>query len=204
MESIPLHFSWDDGSLLQLFCYFVDFGLKRCSCFFSYTFMLYIFNSRFALDIDLHAPKVRIPIRTGASSTYDSQFLLDFGHFTLHTKVYFHIILWSPFLHQLHLFFFGSIPLQETNPVDEGQSLYSRFYISGRDIAASFTDCGSDSQSNILSSSSSDSQLSLFPDAVNFYSIIDRCGMSVIVDQVYQPDSLFIYVWSRFMYIIQC
>ncbi|WOH07393.1 hypothetical protein DCAR_0726823 [Daucus carota subsp. sativus] len=118
-------------------------------------------QSRFALDIDLHAPKVRIPIRTGASSTYDSQFLLDFGHFTLHTK--------------------------ETNPVDEGQSLYSRFYISGRDIAASFTDCGSDSQSNILSSSSSDSQLSLFPDAVNFYSIIDRCGMSVIVDQIKVP-----------------
>ncbi|XP_074383059.1 uncharacterized protein LOC141724723 isoform X2 [Apium graveolens] len=118
-------------------------------------------QSRFALDIDLHAPKVRIPIRTGASSTYDSQFLLDFGHFTLHTK--------------------------ESDSVDGGQSLYSRFYISGRDIAANFTDCGFDSQSDMMASSSFDSQFSLSPDAVKFYSIIDRCGMSVIVDQIKVP-----------------
>lgn len=42
---------------------------------------------RFALDIDLDAPKVRIPIRTKGSSKCDSHFLLDLGHFTLQTKV---------------------------------------------------------------------------------------------------------------------
>ncbi|CAK9187593.1 unnamed protein product [Ilex paraguariensis] len=77
-------------------------------------------QSRFALDIDLDAPKVRVPIRTCASSKCDSHFLVDFGHFTLHTK--------------------------EGQPNDQGRSLYSRFYISGRDIAAFFTDCGSERQ----------------------------------------------------------
>ncbi|KAK1380403.1 Calcium-dependent lipid-binding family protein [Heracleum sosnowskyi] len=118
-------------------------------------------RSRFTLDIDLDAPKVRIPIRTGDSSTYDSQFLLDFGHFTLHTK--------------------------ESDPVDKRKSLYSRFYISGRDIAAFFTDCGSDSHSSILASSNFDNKLSLSPSADNFYSIVDRCGMTVIVDQIKVP-----------------
>ncbi|KAE8735933.1 Calcium-dependent lipid-binding family protein isoform 3 [Hibiscus syriacus] len=42
-------------------------------------------KSRFALDIDLDAPKVRIPLRARESSKCDSHFLLDFGHFTLHT-----------------------------------------------------------------------------------------------------------------------
>ncbi|XAR56953.1 hypothetical protein NMG60_11024930 [Bertholletia excelsa] len=44
-------------------------------------------QSRFALDIDLDAPKVRVPIKTCASSKCDGHFLLDFGHFTLCTKV---------------------------------------------------------------------------------------------------------------------
>lgn len=144
--------------------------------------------SRFTLDIDLDAPKVRIPIRTSDSSTYDSQFLLDFGHFTLHTKVCVYYILCSFFLPQ-QLHFFLSLPFQESDPVDQGKSLYSRFYISGRDIAACFTDCGSDSHSSILASSNFDNQLSLSPSADNFYSIVDRCGMTVIVDQV--PDLLF-------------
>lgn len=152
---------------------------------------IYFPLSRFALDIDLHAPKVRIPIRTGASSTYDSQFLLDFGHFTLHTKVYFHFFFFKVHSYYIRFTSFSlSLPLQDSDSVDEGQSLYSRFYISGRDIAANFTDCGFDSQSDMMASSSFDSQLSLSPDAVKFYSIIDRCGMSVIVDQVCQPEFL--------------
>ncbi|CAH1434087.1 unnamed protein product [Lactuca virosa] len=44
---------------------------------------------RFALDIDLDAPKIRIPIRLNASSKYNSHFRLDFGHFTLRKEVYF-------------------------------------------------------------------------------------------------------------------
>lgn len=54
---------------------FSTFDLHYLSCF------------RFALDIDLDAPKVRVPIGTCGSSKCDSHFLLDFGHFTLHTKV---------------------------------------------------------------------------------------------------------------------
>ena len=42
---------------------------------------------RFALDVDFDAPKVRVPLTTGGSTKCDSQFLLDFGHFTLRTKV---------------------------------------------------------------------------------------------------------------------
>ena len=37
--------------------------------------------SRFGLDIDLDAPKVRIPL------TCNGNFVLDLGHFTLHTRV---------------------------------------------------------------------------------------------------------------------
>lgn len=49
--------------------------------------LLFVFYIRFALDIDLDAPKVRVPIRDGVSSKCESHFLLDFGHFTLRTKV---------------------------------------------------------------------------------------------------------------------
>ncbi|KAF9594340.1 hypothetical protein IFM89_030469 [Coptis chinensis] len=44
-------------------------------------------QSRFALDIDFDAPKVRVPLRTSSTSKCDGHFLLDFGHFTLHTKI---------------------------------------------------------------------------------------------------------------------
>lgn len=70
---------------------------------------------------------------------------------------------------------------------DQGQNLYSHFYISGRDIAAFFTDCGCDVHNCTLlapaySSQSAESPLQETAD--NFYSLIDRCRMAVIVDQV--------------------
>ncbi|XP_075085926.1 uncharacterized protein LOC107782497 [Nicotiana tabacum] len=117
-------------------------------------------QSRFALDIDLDAPKVRVPVRPRGSSQCDSHLLLDLGHFTLHTK--------------------GDGLLG-----DQNQSLYSRFYISGRDIAASFTDCGSDDQACSLSC-----QPSAYhnpEDAKNLCSLVDKCGMAVIVDQIKVP-----------------
>ncbi|KAG8370579.1 hypothetical protein BUALT_Bualt14G0131800 [Buddleja alternifolia] len=101
----------------------------------------------------------RVPIRTGTSGS-DSHLLLDFGHFTLQTKVD----------GQLH---------------DQGQSLYSRFYISGRDIAAFFTAGGSESNSSTWGSQPPISACS--EDADKFYSLIDRCGMAVIVDQIKAP-----------------
>ncbi|KAI8561923.1 hypothetical protein RHMOL_Rhmol04G0379800 [Rhododendron molle] len=116
-------------------------------------------QSRFALDIDLDAPKVRVPMRGGVSSKCESHFLLDFGHFTLRTK--------------------------EGQLGDQGRCLYSRFYISGRDLAAFFTDC--DSQSCTLLSQTLNSIPPISPileDADDLCSLIDRCGMAVIVDQI--------------------
>ncbi|KAH0635119.1 hypothetical protein KY284_037905 [Solanum tuberosum] len=117
-------------------------------------------QSRFALDIDLDAPKVRVPIRPHGSFQCDSHLLLDLGHFTLNTK--------------------GDGLLG-----DQNQSLYSRFYISGRDIAASFTDCGSDSWECSLSCQPS--ACHNLEDAKNLWSLVDRCGMAVIVDQIKVP-----------------
>ncbi|KAL3812236.1 hypothetical protein ACJIZ3_013504 [Penstemon smallii] len=117
-------------------------------------------QSRFALDIDLDAPKVRVPLRSCTAIESDSHLLLDFGHFTLQTKED----------GQLH---------------EHGHNLYSRFYISGRDIAAFFTDCGSESRSFTWGSHLPISVCS--EDADNFYSLIDRCGMAVIVDQIKVP-----------------
>ncbi|PRQ37898.1 putative vacuolar protein sorting-associated protein [Rosa chinensis] len=119
-------------------------------------------QSRFALDIDLDAPKVRIPIRTKGSSKCDSHFLLDLGHFTLQTK--------------------------DTQHDKQKKNMYSRFFITGRDIAAFFTDCGSDCQIRTLESPDSDNHAPVTLETVdNFYSLIDRCGMAPLVDQIRVP-----------------
>ncbi|KAL0308079.1 UNVERIFIED_CONTAM: hypothetical protein Sangu_2997600 [Sesamum angustifolium] len=117
-------------------------------------------QSRFALDIDLDAPKVRVPIRSSTSTGHDSLLLLDFGHFTLKTKddVQFH---------------------------DHGHSLYSTFHITGRDIAAFFAASSSENQSFNWASQPPIAANSEVAD--KFYSLIDRCGMSVIVDQIKVP-----------------
>ncbi|XP_051130647.1 uncharacterized protein LOC127251100 isoform X2 [Andrographis paniculata] len=116
-------------------------------------------QSRFALDIDLDAPKVRVPLRSSTSSENESHLLLDFGHFTLQTKED----------GQLH---------------DNGHSLYSRFHISGRDITAFFTACVSKEQ---FFNWQSQPPISCSEDADKYYSLIDPCGMSVIVDQIKVP-----------------
>ncbi|CDY58704.1 BnaC08g46570D [Brassica napus] len=121
-------------------------------------------QSRFALDIDLDAPKVRIPLRASGSSKCSSHFLLDFGNFTLTTM--------------------------DTRSEEQRQNLYSRFCISGRDIAAFFTGCGSDNQGCSLIMEDFTNQPMMPPilekgDSV--YSLIDRCGMAVIVDQIKVP-----------------
>jgi hypothetical protein len=97
------------------------------------------------------APKVRIPIRTFGSSKCDSHFLLDFGHFTVHTTVR----IFNKFLSSLLIVAFAlpemiNYLLQERWSDEPWQNLYSRFLISGRDIAAFFTDCGSECQNCTL------------------------------------------------------
>ena len=103
--------------------------------------------------------------------------------------------------------------LQERQLGDQGHCLYSRCYISGRDIAAFFTDCGCDSQNCALVSPTSNSILSISPmledadklcslidlleDADKLCSLIDRCGMAVIVDQVYFNLYIPVYMLSK-------
>ncbi|KAK1307197.1 hypothetical protein QJS10_CPA10g01575 [Acorus calamus] len=116
-------------------------------------------QSRFALDVDFDAPKVRVPLGTCISTSSEGHFLLDFGHFTLQTR--------------------------EDQLDEQRQSLYSRFYISGRDIAAFFIDCSSGDDNTLASGIPS--CLPKPEDVDHFYSLIDRCGMSVIVDQIKIP-----------------
>ncbi|PKU68629.1 hypothetical protein MA16_Dca027099 [Dendrobium catenatum] len=119
---------------------------------------------RFSLDVDFDAPKVRIPMRSCQSSAWSSQFLLDFGHFTLHTR--------------------------EGQLDDHQQSLYSRFYISGRDMSAIFID--GDYSENCMVTVALDSRMSPLEKQDNdsqFYSLLDRCGMSVIVDLIKIPHA---------------
>lgn len=71
---------------------------------------------------------------------------------------------------------------------DHSDNLFSRFYISGRDIAAFFADCVSSTQP--FDWGSRPSFPSSSQDADKFYSLIDRCGIAVIVDQVYFTNML--------------
>uniref|UniRef100_A0ACD5YZI2 Uncharacterized protein n=1 Tax=Avena sativa TaxID=4498 RepID=A0ACD5YZI2_AVESA len=112
-------------------------------------------QSRFGLDIDLDAPKVRIPL------TGNEHFVLDLGHFTLHTR--------------------------DGTRDEERQSLYSRFYIAGRDMAA-FLVCDVAEDIYYVPESLSHSVLSGPTAYANqFCSLLDRCGMSVIIDQIKVP-----------------
>ncbi|KAL6841988.1 hypothetical protein ACP4OV_028188 [Aristida adscensionis] len=115
-------------------------------------------QSRFGLDIDLDAPKVRIPLTTGQPSLDNEYFVLDLGHFTLQTR--------------------------DGTRDEERPSLYSRFIISGRDMAA-FLIC--DLARDIYSIPEDIGQ-GVLPDPSSsnqFCSLLDRCGLSVIIDQGY-------------------
>ncbi|XP_062219043.1 uncharacterized protein LOC133918926 [Phragmites australis] len=118
-------------------------------------------QSRFGLDIDLDAPKVRIPLTANQPLLGNEHFILDFGHFTLHTR--------------------------DRKRDEERQSLYSRFYIAGRDMSA-FLIC--DLAQDIYSIPENLGQ-GVLPihtsDPSQFCSLLDRCGMSVIIDQIKIP-----------------
>ncbi|KAL9249938.1 Intermembrane lipid transfer protein VPS13-like protein [Drosera capensis] len=128
-------------------------------------------QSRFALHIDFDAPKVRVPIRKSSSSICDGHFLIDFGHFTLRTK--------------------------DCNSDEKDQSLYSRFYISGRDISAIYSDCGCEGQKCSLSSFLVNGQSSALSvrGVDSFFPLVDKCGMAVVVDQIKVPHPS--YPWMR-------
>jgi hypothetical protein len=71
ISSLP-QIAWDKTDCLLLLLFMLT---ACCSAF------------RFGLDIDLDAPKVRIPLTSDKPSLGNEYFVLDFGHFTLHTRV---------------------------------------------------------------------------------------------------------------------
>lgn len=79
------------------------------------------------------------------------------------------------------------ILLQDNQCEERRKSLYSQFHISGRDIAAFFTDCsaGTCSWSSLDPSYGKEHMDPPTQEKLNgFYSLIDPCGIKVVVDQV--------------------
>lgn len=131
-------------------------------------------QSRFSVDLDLDAPKVRLPAVKLTNEGLDTQLLLDLGHFTLHTA--------------------NEEPGKEqTDEYSLRTGLYSRCYISGSDIAAYLVDglldwsemhdivpieavCGSPRKN---ASGHGESGV-LFP-------ILDRCGMFLLFEKIRIP-----------------
>ncbi|XP_031479692.1 uncharacterized protein LOC116250249 isoform X3 [Nymphaea colorata] len=121
-------------------------------------------QSRFSLDIDFDAPKVRVPLVSDGSFDNCGHLLLDFGHFTVQTK--------------------------EGADDDQKQSFYSRFYISGRDITAFFLGSPSSDAVDVYAPLNFDCPSPSFPltDGVNgVSSLIDRFGALLIIDQTKVP-----------------
>lgn len=89
--------------------------------------------------------------------------------------------------------FVYDISSQDSQSDERRHSLYSRFFISGRDIAALFRDCGSECQKCPDHSSSNQPIVSSLQkeEAHNVYPLVDQCGMAVIVDQVTVSACLF-------------
>lgn len=67
--------------------HFLLYASIRCHYVFVWLSQFDVLFSRFGLDIDLDAPKVRIPLTANQPSLGNEYFVLDFGHFTLHTRV---------------------------------------------------------------------------------------------------------------------
>lgn len=88
--------------------------------------------------------------------------------------------------------------LQEGHHDDQEHNLYSRFRVSGRDIAALFTVGISLSQTCDLQTAGHSSRPSAYPiTGCHSYSLIDRCGIIVIAEQVQlsQSHSFFSIYW---------
>ncbi|PTQ34792.1 hypothetical protein MARPO_0076s0036 [Marchantia polymorpha] len=123
---------------------------------------------RFHVHLDLDAPKIAIPAEALESGGEGTQLLLDLGHFTLETA------------------------LEEEHDIEK-TGLYSRFYISGSDISAFLVDGAFDwselppanspapTIQELKSSKSVDSPV--MPGRL-ILPVLDRCGMSVVLDQI--------------------
>lgn len=129
---------------------------------------------RFAIDLDIDAPKVAIPVpAAGENRVPRTQLLLDFGHFTLRTD-------------------------PEEHPDDltpEELGLYSRFRVRASDISAWLVDGAYDwaqsrldgaAQGEAGSGEAAVGQARILP-------VLDKCGLAAAVHQVSggkaQPDA---------------
>lgn len=83
--------------------------------------------------------------------------------------------------------FVYNISSQGSESDEQRHSLYSRFFISGRDIAALFRDCGPECHTCSDYSNQPIVSRLLKKEAHNVYPLLDQCGMVVIVDQIKVP-----------------
>lgn len=125
-------------------------------------------QSRFSLDIDLDAPKLRVPFQRAECFGCCSQLLVDFGRFTLRT-----------------------VNEGEVHP--QMPSIYSRFYISGRDTAAFFLDGSfewTEVKHDYLDSACIMTKSEVPPTSKNqskLFPVLDKCGMLAVIDQIKLP-----------------
>ncbi|MCO5593425.1 hypothetical protein L7F22_047439 [Adiantum nelumboides] len=128
-------------------------------------------ESRFSINLDLDAPKVRIPASSKLDKELRTQLVLDLGHFTLHTD-----------------------NEEKGNKRGGGEqtsrSLYSQCYISGNDIAAYLVD--GPFQWEIIQEflskedhGASPSHDTTYPLAI--IPVIDRCRMFVLFEKLRIP-----------------
>jgi vacuolar protein sorting-associated protein 13A/C len=121
---------------------------------------------RFAIDLDIDAPKVAIPFSSGdGSKVPQTQLILDFGHFTMRTD-------------------------PEESPEDlsiEEQEMYSRFRVRASDISAWLVDGAYDwAQDKIEATSPESGMGSKGKEARQgmILPVLDKCGLAASIHQV--------------------
>ncbi|KAI5061209.1 hypothetical protein GOP47_0023714 [Adiantum capillus-veneris] len=127
-------------------------------------------ESRFSINLDLDAPKVRIPANPWLDEEFRTQLVLDLGHFTLHTD-----------------------NEERGNRLGGGEqisgSLYSQCYIAGNDIAAYLVDGPfewEDMQEFLLKDhGNSPKHVTTNPLAI--IPVIDRCCMFMLFEKLRLP-----------------
>eukprot|EP00250_Pteridium_aquilinum_P021886 c25256_g1_i1 orf=924-13886(-) len=131
-------------------------------------------ESRFSINLNLDAPKVRIPANPKLDKGPGFQLVLDLGHFTLHTDN----------------------EAKENRLGNVGQAptgLYSQFYISGNDIAAYLVDGPfewaemQDFLSREAGGSTSEHNSSAYRHSPAVLPVIDRCRMFLLFEKLRIP-----------------
>ncbi|KAL3679175.1 hypothetical protein R1sor_022131 [Riccia sorocarpa] len=161
-------------------------------------------RNRFHVHLDLDAPKIAIPAEALESGEEGTQLLLDLGHFTLETATVntlqydsglFYAVLSISYPVSLNIIGLIRVLIltQEEDHDMERTGLYSRFYISGSDISAFLVDGAVDwselppaqyTASPVKGLESAESPEILLKSGRLILPVLDRCGMSVVLDQI--------------------